>query len=159
MLITFTLGLASVFVLNGSLNYSDEISVNLPKVESSSVFEIITKENWKGYQFVGQGCGGINKYEGQTWVSAYRTNDWKSVSIGGSSHDNAKETTNEFNSRIRDASKILEISKRRVVVKNKQDSDEWVDIIYFEDRKSLRIITSSKIETAIEFENWKKSHN
>lgn len=157
LLMTFAFGLASIFLLNGSLKYSDEISVNLPQVKSSSVFEIITKENWKGYQFVGQGCGGTNKYEVETWATAYRTNDWKSVSIGGSSHDTAKETTNEFNSRIRDAFKVLEISKKRAVVENKLEDDEWIDIIYFEDRKSLRIITSSKLETAIEFENWKKS--
>ncbi|HXH69954.1 MAG TPA: hypothetical protein VNI60_06350 [Pyrinomonadaceae bacterium] len=159
MLMTFALGLASVFLSNGSLKYSDEVSVNLPRVKSSSVFEIITKENWKGYQFVGQGCGGTNQYEGETWVTAYRTNDWKSVSIGGSSHDTAKETTNEFNSRIRDAFKILEISKKRAIIENKKEGDEWIDIIYFEDRKSLRIITASELETAVKFESWKKSQN
>ncbi len=158
MLMTFALGLASVFVFNGSLKYSDEVSVNLPQAESSSVFEIITKENWKGYQFVGQGCGGTNKYKGETWVSAYRTNDWKSVSIGGSSHDTAKEMTNEFDSRIKDAFNVLEINKKRAVLANKQESEEWIDIIYFENRKSLGIITASKLETAIEFENWQKSH-
>lgn len=159
MLMTFALGLASVFVFNGSLKYSDEVLVNLPKVKSSSVFEIITKENWKGYQFVGQGCGGINKYEGQTWVTAYRTNDWKRVSIGGSSHETAKETINEFNSRIRDASKVLEISKKRAVIENKREANKWIDIIYFENRKSLRIITAPQLEMAIEFEKWENSQN
>ncbi len=32
MLMTFALGLASVFVFNGSLNLSNEVPVNLPKV-------------------------------------------------------------------------------------------------------------------------------
>ena len=31
LLITFTLGLASVFMLNGSLQISDEIPINLPR--------------------------------------------------------------------------------------------------------------------------------
>ena len=34
MLITFAFGLASVFMLNGSLRSSDEMPVNLPKVRS-----------------------------------------------------------------------------------------------------------------------------
>lgn len=154
---TFALGLASVFAVNGTLQFSDEIPVNLPQVKSISVFEIITKENWKGFQPFGHGCGGTNKYEGESSVTAYRTNDWKSVSISGSSHDTAKETTTEFNSRIKDAFRILEISKKRAVIENKQEGEEWIDIIYFENQKSLRIITSSKLETAIKFENWKKS--
>ncbi len=36
MLITFALGLASVFVFNGSLQLSDEVTVQLPKTESKS---------------------------------------------------------------------------------------------------------------------------
>lgn len=159
MLLTFAFGLAGVFLLNGSLKNSNEVSINLPQVKSSSVFEIITKENWKGFQSVGHGCGGTNKYAGETWGTAYRTNDWKSVSMGGSSHDTAKKTTTEFNSRIKDAFKVLEINKKRAVIENKQNGEEWFNIIYFENSKSLRIITSSKLETAIEFENWQKSQN
>ena len=68
---TFALGLASVFVLNGSLQFSDEITVNLPQVKSSEVFEIITKENWKGFAFAGHGCGGRNKYGAESSVSGY----------------------------------------------------------------------------------------
>jgi hypothetical protein len=159
MLMTFALGLASVFVFNDSLQYSDEVLVNLPQVKSISVFEIITKENWKGFRPIGQGCDGTNKYDGETWVTAYQTNDWKNVSIGGSSHDTARETTTEFNSRIKDAFRVLEISKKRAVIENKHEGEEWIDIIFFEDRKSLRIITASKLETAIEFEKWHKSQN
>ncbi|MGI8786417.1 MAG: hypothetical protein ACR2HG_01465 [Pyrinomonadaceae bacterium] len=44
MLMTFALGLASVFVFNGSLKYSDEVFVNLPKVESDSVIFITPKK-------------------------------------------------------------------------------------------------------------------
>lgn len=45
MLMTFTLGLASVFVFNGSLKFSDEIPVNLPKVkfESSTMIFCLPK--------------------------------------------------------------------------------------------------------------------
>ncbi len=33
---TFALGLASVFIFNGSLKYSDEIPADLPKTQSES---------------------------------------------------------------------------------------------------------------------------
>jgi len=158
-LITFALGLSSVFMINGSLSFSREVPVTLPQVETTAVFEIITKENWKGFQFVGQGCGGRNKYNGEIWVSGYRTNDWKSVSVSGSSHETTKETINEFNLRIKDASRILEIAEKRAVIENQEGENKSVNIIFFEDRRSLRIIDASKLETAIEFELWLKSHH
>ena len=44
MLITFALGLASVFMMNGSLQFSDEVYVNLPKVKSDSIIFVIPKK-------------------------------------------------------------------------------------------------------------------
>lgn len=41
---TFALGLASVFMLNDSLELSGEIPVNLPKVESESPIIVFPKE-------------------------------------------------------------------------------------------------------------------
>lgn len=43
-LMTFALGLASVFVMNGSLRFSDEVSVNLPEVQSNSIIFVIPKK-------------------------------------------------------------------------------------------------------------------
>ncbi|CAN5332653.1 hypothetical protein BH20ACI1_BH20ACI1_14090 [soil metagenome] len=37
MLMTFALGLASVFMLNGSLQFSDEVLINLPETKSENV--------------------------------------------------------------------------------------------------------------------------
>jgi hypothetical protein len=153
---TFALGLASVFMFNGSLQFSDEIPVNLPKVQSKSVLEVITKESWKGFQFVGQGCGGWDKYNSDIWVAGYRSNDWKAVSISGSSHENEKETRTEFNARINDAVEILEIDKNRAVIEIKGSERNLFNIIFFEDKKSLIIISASNLETAIEFEKWQK---
>ena len=59
-LMTFALGLASVFVINGSLQFLDEVTVNLPETESGEVIVIHSKypdEVWWG----GGGCGGIIK--------------------------------------------------------------------------------------------------
>ena len=42
-LMTFALGLASVFVMNGSLQFSDEVTVNLPETKSESVILIYPK--------------------------------------------------------------------------------------------------------------------
>jgi len=44
MLMTFAVGLASVFVSNGSLETSDEVFVDLPKVHSDSVILITPKK-------------------------------------------------------------------------------------------------------------------
>ena len=43
LLMTFTLGLASVFAFNGSLKFSDEILVNLPETESGDVVIVFPK--------------------------------------------------------------------------------------------------------------------
>jgi hypothetical protein len=45
MLMTFALGLASVFVFNGSLKYPDEVPVNLPNVkfEPSTIIFSLSK--------------------------------------------------------------------------------------------------------------------
>jgi hypothetical protein len=45
MLMTFTLGLAVVFVFNGTLKSSDEIKVNLPKVQCDSPTIIFSLPN------------------------------------------------------------------------------------------------------------------
>lgn len=42
-LITFAFGLANVFVLNGSLQFSDEISVNLPEAKSARIIWVYPK--------------------------------------------------------------------------------------------------------------------
>ena len=55
-LMTFALGLASVFILNGSLQFSDEVPVNLPKTESGDVQIVFPRyENEMPY---GGGAGG-----------------------------------------------------------------------------------------------------
>ena len=156
-LITFTLGVASVFMLNGSLYFSDEVPVNLPQVKSSSVFEIITKENWKGFNFVGHACGGRNKHDGESWVSGYRTNDWKKISISGSSHEKANGAKKEFSLRIANAFKVLESGKSRIIVENQEDENKWIDLIKYENKKSLVIINSPTLELALEFEKWRES--
>ena len=42
-LMTFALGLASVFMINGSLQFSDEASINLPETNSKSVILVYPK--------------------------------------------------------------------------------------------------------------------
>jgi len=45
MLLAFTIGLASVFMSNGSLKFSDEIFVDLPQIQSDSVIFITPKKH------------------------------------------------------------------------------------------------------------------
>jgi hypothetical protein len=54
---TLTLGLASVFMMNGSLQNSNEIFVNLPLVESSSPI-IVYPETDKFFPTLGGGGSG-----------------------------------------------------------------------------------------------------
>lgn len=42
-LMTFALGLASVFIMNGSLQFSDEVLVNLPETESGEILIVYPK--------------------------------------------------------------------------------------------------------------------
>ncbi len=58
MLMTFALGLASVFILNGSLEFSDETPVNLPKVKSDSPIIIFSREERFIPDAGGGGSGG-----------------------------------------------------------------------------------------------------
>lgn len=158
-LMTFALGLASVFMMNGSLQHSDEVKVILPKVESSSVIEIITDEKWEGFETVGHACGGRTKYGGESSSTGYRTSDMRLVSISTSSYNNARGAKREFNSRARDAANILEIDNKRVVLEYMEDEVNYYEIVFFTDRNSLGIINSRRLETAVEFENWEKTRN
>ena len=54
-LATFALGLASVFMINGSLQFSDEIPVNLPKAESGEIIVVLPETSC---QMFGYGGGG-----------------------------------------------------------------------------------------------------
>ncbi len=61
MLMTFVVGLASVFLFNGTLRYSNEISVDLPEFQSESPIIIFPIEEefipyCDGNIFVYRGC-------------------------------------------------------------------------------------------------------
>lgn len=161
MLMTFALGLAIVNFSNWYNEFNTDIVVNLPKVESEPIFEVITKRNWTGFEFWGHGCGGRNIYGGETSVSGYKTNDFKSVSAGTSYHDSKNEIKREIDLRIKDAVKILEIieksTHKRIVLENEQDNKKWVDIIEYGGGKGIYIITAPSLKLALEFEHWQKS--
>ena len=163
MLMTFALGLASVFAFNSSLKSSDEVFVDLPKAHSESVFNIITKRNWNGFEAVGVGCGGRNIYGGQVSVTAYQTNSFMNASVSTSSYGRAKDAAREIEQRIKDADKILELTEKskhkRVVLESKSNGKIWVDILEYTGGKSIDITTASTLEVALEFEKWNNSRN
>ena len=75
-LITFAFGLASVFVLNGSLQSSDEIPVNLPEIHSESpiiIFPRYSKEIPLGGGGAGRGRLGVS-YEVQETLKPTNNN-------------------------------------------------------------------------------------
>jgi len=55
LLMTFTLSLANVFIFNGSLKFSDEIPVNLPKTEFGDVMIVFPRCR---FEMPGGGGGG-----------------------------------------------------------------------------------------------------
>ena len=141
-------------MLNGSLQFSDEVSVNLPQVKSSEVFEIITKENWKGFMFVAHGCGGRNKYGAGSSVTGYRTSDWKHVSVENSGYKSRKDAKNGILLRINESSKVIKFSKNTFILEYQEDGDKWVDLVKYDGRTSIAVISSSSLELINEFEKW-----
>lgn len=64
-LITFAFGLASVFMLSGSLQSSDEIPVNLPKSVSDEIIVVFSRYSKEMSETCscGGGNGGLNSEE------------------------------------------------------------------------------------------------
>lgn len=157
-LMTLALGLASVFFMNSSLRIKDEIAVDLPQVESTDVFEIITKEKWQGFAPVAHGCGGRNKYGGEGTVTSFQNNSFVKVWQEYSSYSNSKALQRKIELRIKNSANVLErvedksFEKRRLVLENIQDNEKWYEIITYENPKLIKIIGSRKLELAIEFE-------
>jgi hypothetical protein len=60
---TFALGLASVFVLNGSLKISEEITVNLPKIESEFPIIVFPRRLKEMPYTGGSPCCDSNNYD------------------------------------------------------------------------------------------------
>ena len=62
MLLTFAFGLASVFILNGSLKFSEEVPVNLPKIESEFPIIVLPRELKEMPYSGGSPCCDSNNY-------------------------------------------------------------------------------------------------
>lgn len=60
MLMTFTLGLASVFAFHGTLKLSDEVFVNTPKTETGDVIVIFPRCVFE-MPFAGGGGGAVTR--------------------------------------------------------------------------------------------------
>lgn len=162
VLFTAALGLASVNLFHW-FNRHDEIAVNLPKVQSEPIFEIITKRNWNGFELYGHGCGGRNIYGGESSISAYQANDFRGVSASTSFHNRKKEIEREIEARIKDAVRILEITERsnlkRIVLENERNNEKWIDIITYDGGKGIDIISAASLELVLEFEQWQNLRN
>jgi hypothetical protein len=160
MLMTFALGLGSVNFFNWYFINKDEIAVNLPKTQSASVFEVITKRNWKGFESVGVGCGGRNIYGGESTAAGYRTNDLRSITVSTSSYDSKKEIKAEINQRIKNAIKVLESAEKsgrqKIILENEENDKKWVDIIEYNGGNYAEIISAPTLELAFEFEELQK---
>ena len=63
MLLTFAFGLASVFMLNNSLQFSDEVPVNLPQTESGEIIVVLPETSCRMFHPGGGGGSGaaVNK--------------------------------------------------------------------------------------------------
>jgi hypothetical protein len=159
---TFAFGLASVFMLSGSLKDEREIKVNLPQTESAEVFEIITKRNWRGFEETGHGCGGQNKYGSECSDTGYANASFEHVSVSNCGYGSIKELNFEIELRVKESVKVLENvedkrhSTRRIVLESNSGDEKWFDIIITDGSLRLKIITARKLELLNDFEQWEK---
>lgn len=158
---TLSLGLASVFMINGSLYNPDEIKVNLPQVKSSKVLEVTTSDKTV-FAMVGQGCGLENEYGGRGSGTSYQDSFSGRVFVESSCHDRAKKTKKELDLRIRNAVKVLEFQenlnrneewKTRVVLLTDKESGA-VEILRYNAEKCISIISAPRLKTALEMEKF-----
>jgi hypothetical protein len=162
MLMTFAFGLASVFMLSGSLKNEDEIVINLPQNESAEIIEIITKRNWRGFEATGHGCGGRNEYGSGCSFTGYANENFEGVSVSNCGYQNSKSLNREIELRIKDSVKVLEKTDnkqrgtKRIVLENREGNDEWFDIIISDGSLRLKIITARKLRLLDDFEYWEK---
>lgn len=159
LLMTFALGLASVFLFNGSLKYSDEIPVNLPKVQSESPLIVIPTEA----KFISNSVGimvtracGFNGSNSTTWHMP----DGK-LSEGVNCGKNNKETEKEFQELL-SKSKIIDRVKNvknrreqigeRIVLQVTEKNEKWAEIIWYDGGKCYLYIVAPTLEQALDFE-------
>ncbi len=164
LLMTFALGLASVFMFDGSLKSSNEIPVNLPKVQSESPIIVFPKEAGLILNSVGitvtRGCG-FNGSNGTTWHMPSGK-----LSEGVNCGENNKETKKEFQELLA-KSEIIERVKNvknrrgetgeRIVVEVKDKNEKPAEILWYDGGKCYLYIKAPTLEFALEFEKQLES--
>lgn len=162
MLITLALGLSSASFFSWTNDYLTEIPVDLPKVHSSSVFEVITKKNGARFESIGHACGGTNIYGGGGSITGYQSDDWQWLSVSSGFHENAKRAKREIDLRVKEAASVLDstetfnknlkLKEKRLVLGNERDGRKWVNILKYDGDRFIEITTASSLELVLEFE-------
>lgn len=164
-LMTFALGSAGVFIFNGSPAKDVVILEPLPQTEHESVFPIITKQNWQGFESIGSGCGGRNIYGGEGGGTGYRNANFETVSVSYSRHDSSQDLKREIEMRIKDAVNILEnieskdIRTRRIILERMNEDEKQVDLITYTSPKIIKVVSSKSLELTDDFLKWEKTRD
>lgn len=176
-LLTLALGLASVNFFNWANDYFGKPPIELPRIENVSPIEVFIINRRIGnnnvfnikdrnaFSATGHGCGGKNKYGGESSVTAYNAYNWQTVGTNTIYYDNIKDAKREFNLRTQEALQILEPTrffgkkrknKQRIVLENEH---KWIDIVIYDSNHCLDIISAPSLKLALEFEEWDKYHS
>ena len=156
---TLALGLASVFMFNGSLKKLDKKPVNLPQIKSESPLIVIPKEEIVILNdveiVVSRGCG-LNESSGITW---HMSNG--NLSEGVSCGKDNKETKKDFQ-KLLAKSKIIERAKNiknlrgekgeRMILEVFEKNEKYAEIIWFDGGKCYYYIKAPTLELALDFE-------
>ncbi len=106
-MLTLALGIASVGFASWFERFVSEVQVDLPQTQSAEIYEIITKRNWIGFEEIGHGCGGRNRYGAESSVTGYQTADFRKVSLHTGGYDNRRDALREVRLRIIEAKIII----------------------------------------------------
>ena len=159
LMMTFALGLASVFMFNGSLQFSDEIYVNSPHIQSETPLIVIpTEANFISNNvgiMITRGCG-FNGSSGTTWHMPSGK-----LSEGVICGENNKESKKEFH-KLLAKSKIIErvenVKNRRgqigerIVLVVTEKHEKRAEIIWYNDGKCYNYISAPTLELVLDFE-------
>ena len=166
-LLTFALGLAGAGFSKWFREYTDGVAIELPQA-SSEVFEVSLAPPLSGIEEIGHGCGGRNKYGAESSVTGYRVGDFSNiVSLYSEGHDSKKAALKEIALRIKAARTILNNSSidsghrkrttRRIVLITSDANSERSEIITYDGRTEIEVISAKSLEIVLAFEKWELS--
>lgn len=165
-LLALALGLALVGFIDWLDDYSKQIKIVLPEAMSETLV-VDVNPGFIGFESIGHGCGGRDRYGGSGWVTGYRWNLTKYVSHSGSGYETRANAKRVLELRRTEASEVLEDSRShhpsrfpvRLILRHHDESGDSFEIINYEGKDYIEDITSRDLGLALYFEIWNATEN